>query len=235
MKKVIMRKLLCLVLAVCVFYTGCAGREANPIPAYLPGDENRSCASLNAEMAQLQSEMQRLLPKTNKCATNTLWAIGGILFIVPFFFMDLKDAEKIEYDAFRARYNRLLITASEKQCDLSGVSSQSLPSFDEQKAIAEKVNKEISKVPAKNKEGKKLIDCKVDVLPDGQYKITPVYEGDSNKISSEKAPVENAGRFSSQVGTCIICGKTIPKLEQHFLVDEKTVCKDCFAKLKNQN
>ena len=234
MKKLIMKKLLCLVLAVSVFYTGCAGREANPIPAYLPGDENRSCPSLKAEMAQIQSDMQRLLPKTNKFATNTLWAVGGCILIVPFFFMDLKDAEKIEYDALKTRYNRLLIIASEKSCDLSGVSAQALPSFDEQKAITEKVNKEISKVPAKNKEGKKLIDCKVDVLPDGQYKITPVYEGDSNKISSEKAPVDNAGRFSSQVGTCSIYGKTIPKLEQHFLVDEKIVCKDCFAKLKSE-
>jgi hypothetical protein len=230
MKKLIIKKLLCLVLAISVFYTGCAGREANPIPAYLPGDENRSCASLNAEMAQLQSEMQRLLPKTNKLGTNTLWAIGGVLFIVPFFFMDLKDAEKIEYDAFRARYNRLLIIAAEKQCDLTGVSTQELPSFNEQKAIAQKVNKEISKLPKKNQEGRKLIDCKVDVLTDGQYKITPVYEGDNKKISSEN----NAGRFSSQIQTCNICGKTIQKLEQHFIVDEKITCKECFSKLENQ-
>ncbi len=180
-----MRKLLCLVLAVSVFYTGCAGREANPIPAYLPGDENKSCASLNAEMALMQSEMQRLLPKTNKVATNTLWAVAGVFLIVPFFFMDLKEAEKIEYDAFRARYNRLLIIASEKNCDLSGMSAHALPSYDEQKAIAEKVNKEISKLPSKNKEGRKLIDCKVEMLAGGQYKVTPIYEGDSEKIISE--------------------------------------------------
>ncbi|MFZ0034049.1 MAG: hypothetical protein WAK60_03550 [Sedimentisphaerales bacterium] len=132
-----MRKTICIVSCFAVFFAGCAGREANPIPAYLPGDENRSCPGLKAEMAQIQADMQRLLPKTNKFATNTLWAIGGVVIIVPFFFMDLKDAEKIEYDALRTRYNRLLIIASEKNCDFGGVSAQPIPSLEEQKVIAE--------------------------------------------------------------------------------------------------
>ncbi len=80
-------------------------------------------------MAQIQAEMEKLLPSTNKFATNTLWAVGGCLLIVPFFFMDLKDAEKIEYNALKTRYNRLLIIASEKSCDLSGVSTQALHIF----------------------------------------------------------------------------------------------------------
>jgi len=50
----------------------------------------------------------------------------------------------------------------------------------------------------------------------------------------EEAPVENVGRFSSQKETCSICGKTIPKLEQHFMVAKKIICKDCCAKLQNQ-
>ncbi len=32
--------------------------------------------------------------------------------------MDLKEAEKIEYDAYARRYNRLLIMATEKNCDM---------------------------------------------------------------------------------------------------------------------
>jgi hypothetical protein len=188
MKKLIIKKLLCLVLAVSVFYSGCAGREANPIPAYLPGDENRSCLALKAEMAQIQADMEKLLPQTNKFATNTLWAIGGCLIIVPFFFMDLKDAEKIEYNALKTRYNRLLIIASEKNCDLSGVSTQALLPYDEQKALIEKINKEISKVPSKNKEGRKLINCKVDILPNNEVKVTPIYEGDIIEPNSAQNP-----------------------------------------------
>ncbi|MCJ7730456.1 MAG: hypothetical protein MUO27_11355 [Sedimentisphaerales bacterium] len=187
MKK-LMKKSLCLLLAVSVFYTGCAGREANPIPAYLPGDENRSCPALKAEMAQIQADMQRLLPSTNKFATNTLWAVGGCILIVPFFFMDLKEAEKIEYDALRTRYNRLLILASDKNCDLSGVSAQPIPSLAEQKVIAEKVKEEMSKIPTKNKEGRKLINCKVDILPNNEVKVTPIYEGDITEPNSAQNP-----------------------------------------------
>jgi len=63
--------------------------------------------------------------------------------------MDLKDAEKIEYDALRTRYNRLLIITSDKNCDLSGVSRAGIATFEEQKVIAEKVKQEMSKVPTK--------------------------------------------------------------------------------------
>ena len=133
-----MKKSLCLLLSALIFLAGCAGREANPIAIYLPGDENRSCEGLKAEVAQLQADMQRLLPKTNKGVTNALWATAGVFFIVPFFFMDLKDAEKIEFDAMRRRHNRLLIYAAEKNCDISGVTAERIPSIEERKAAAKK-------------------------------------------------------------------------------------------------
>lgn len=111
------KKLLCILLCVSIFMISCAGREANPIAIYLPGDENRSCTALKAEIAQLQIDMARLRPKTNKGLTNALWATAGVFFIIPFFFMDFKDAEKIEFDAMKQRYNRLLVYAAEKDCD----------------------------------------------------------------------------------------------------------------------
>ena len=102
--------------------------------------------------------------------------------------MDLKEAEKIEYDALRTRYNRLLIIASDKNCELFGVPAQLIPSLKEQKVIAEKVKKEVAKIPAKNNEGKKLINYKVDLLPNNEVKITPFYEGDSNEPNSIQKP-----------------------------------------------
>jgi len=137
-----MRKVISLVLAFCIFLAGCAGREANPIPVYLPGDENRSCTALKAEIAQLQIDMQRILPKTDKGLSNALWAAGGVFLIVPFFFMDFKDAEKIEFDAMRQRHNRLLVYAAEKKCDMAGVRTEEIPSLQEQKKEAERVLKE---------------------------------------------------------------------------------------------
>ena len=136
-----MKKVFCLSLVVSMFLTGCAGREANPIPVYLPGDNERSCEVLVAEIAQLQADMQRILPKTNKGVTNTLWATAGVFLIVPFFFMDLKGAEKIEFDAMRARHNRLLLICADKGCDITGVRAERIPSAEERK----KANTESSK------------------------------------------------------------------------------------------
>ena len=132
MKETILNVLIC----VSIFFAGCAGREANPIPVYLPGDEKRSCEGLKAEIAQLQVDMARLLPKTDKGLTNALWAVGGVIAIVPFFFMDLKDAEKIEFDAMRRRHNRLLVYAAEKGCDMGGVRDEKILSAEEQKKQA---------------------------------------------------------------------------------------------------
>ncbi len=112
-----MKKKMAVLLIMVMFFAGCAGRTANPIAVYLPGDENRSCTALQAEVAQLQVDMQRLLPKTDKDLTNALWATAGVFLVIPFFFMDFKDAEKIEFDAMRQRHNRLLIYAAEKGCD----------------------------------------------------------------------------------------------------------------------
>lgn len=101
---------LTLIFLLFAFMIGCAGREPNPVPIVLAGDENRSCESLKIEMNQIQEDMARLKPKTNKFVTNTFW----FLFFTPL--MDVKDAEKIEYDAFQQRYNHLKILSIEKDC-----------------------------------------------------------------------------------------------------------------------
>ncbi len=132
-----MRNVISLTLVVSIFLAGCAGREANPIPVYLPGDENRSCGGLKAEIAQLQVDMARMLPKTDKGLTNALWATAGVFFIVPFFFMDFKDAERIEFDAMRKRHNRLLVYAAEKNCDMVGIRAEKIPSMEERKKMEE--------------------------------------------------------------------------------------------------
>lgn len=128
-----MRKMICILLVLSVLLSGCAGREANPIVIYMPGDEKRSCPALHAEMAQIQAEMQRMAPKTDKGLSNALWATAGVFLIVPFFFMDFKDAERIEYNALRQRYNRLLVYAAEKECDFGSLHQERIPSIEEMK------------------------------------------------------------------------------------------------------
>lgn len=120
------------------FWGGCAGREANPVSTYLPGDENLSCDAFKKELVRLQAEMLALLPKTDKTLTNTLWGVGGVVAIIPFFFIDMKDAEKVEYEAFRRRHNRLLLIAQEKGCVFSDIRAEPIPSLEESKTIQDK-------------------------------------------------------------------------------------------------
>lgn len=86
--------------------------------------------------------MARILPKTDKGLTNALWATAGVFFIVPFFFMDLKDAEKVEFEAIQQRHNRLLIYVAEKGCDFGEIRAERIPSLKEQKGKAKKILKE---------------------------------------------------------------------------------------------
>jgi len=139
-----MKAVLNVLLCILILFAGCAGREANPVLSYIPGDENRSCKALTMEMAQIQAEMDKLRPKTNKFITNAAWATAGVLLIVPFFFMDLKEAEKIEYDAYARRYNRLLVLAMEKDCDIANLPTEAELTIDEaiEKAKQEKKKSE---------------------------------------------------------------------------------------------
>ena len=111
-----MRQLLCLLLTFVMFYAGCAGREAHPVPSYIPGDEKKSCLVLKAEMAQIEAEIANKLPKSDKGLGNVLLGAAGCFVIVPWFFMDLKGAEKIEVEAMQRRYNALSIFAADKGC-----------------------------------------------------------------------------------------------------------------------
>jgi uncharacterized lipoprotein len=52
----------------------------------------------------------------------------------------------------------------------------------------------------------------------------------SSGKTPENIPVENNGRVSSQIETCSACGRKIPKLEWHYSVNQKIVCKDCYSK-----
>ena len=147
MKKTEMR----ILLAAAIFLANLAGcavrREGNPMPLYQPGDENRSCFSLKAEIAQLQVDMLRLLPKTKKSSTNALWETEGVFF-------KMKYTQKVEFNAMRQRHNRLIIDAKEKGCDLGEVRAENIPSLEKSKKEAAKSRKETAK---RKKETEKIL------------------------------------------------------------------------------
>ena len=120
-------KVLLVTLLITSLIVGCAGRAANPVMVQQYGDDSRSCGGLEKEMFFIQDEIQRLIPETQKTGKNTALGVTGFFLIVPLFFMDLSDAEQIEVNAYRQRYNHLLIIAGEKNC---GIKAEPIPELD---------------------------------------------------------------------------------------------------------
>lgn len=119
--------------------SACGGRTPNPVMAAQYGDHKKSCKALEFEMANVQSEIQRLLPSTDKTGKNVALGVTGYFLIVPLFFMDFKNAEKVEYEAYRQRYNHLATLAMSKDCDVEPVH---LPSVEEMKQQYEEQKKQ---------------------------------------------------------------------------------------------
>ena len=121
------RKISLVTLVITALIVGCAGRTANPVMVQQYGDDDKSCVALEKEMQFIQSEIQRLIPETEKTGKNVALGVTGFFLIVPLFFMDLSQAEQQEVNAYRQRYNHLLILAGEKNC---GVNAEPIPAFD---------------------------------------------------------------------------------------------------------
>jgi len=114
-------------LVISTLVVSCAGRPANPVMIQQYGDDKKTCQALEREMTFIQSEIQRLIPQTEKTGKNVALGVTGFFFIVPLFFMDLSKAEQMEIDAYRQRYNHLLIIAGDKKC---GIEGQTIPKFE---------------------------------------------------------------------------------------------------------
>ena len=137
-----MKKIMCVILCPVIFFAGCAGRDPKPISIYQPGDENLNCDSLKSQVNQLQDEMEATLPKTDKFLSNVFWAATGLFtFFVGCLFMDVKDAEKIEFEAMRQRHNKLLEYIKAKSCDVSDIKTEPIPSLETRKKEAEAILK----------------------------------------------------------------------------------------------
>ena len=113
-------------IVITTLVIGCAGRAANPIMIQQYGDDKKTCQALEREMTFIQGEIQRLIPKTEKTGKNVALGVTGFFCLVPLLFMDFSQAEQVEVDAYRQRYNHLLIIADDKQC---GIKGQPIPEF----------------------------------------------------------------------------------------------------------
>ena len=121
-----MKSSFCVLMTFVVFFTGCAGRTANLVQIHQLGDEQKSCHALQTEMFYTQNEIARLLPKSDKTGSNIALGATGLIFIIPLFFMDLKQGEKKEIAAYQQRYNYLFMLFQQKNCRLT--TAENLPS-----------------------------------------------------------------------------------------------------------
>jgi len=96
------------VLSITLLLASCAGRSPNPCATARPGDTELPCSYLLSEMQEIEGNVKRLLPDSQKTGKNVALGATGALFIVPLFFMDFSEAEKIELEAYQARYNHLV-------------------------------------------------------------------------------------------------------------------------------
>ena len=119
MKKVLLKNFVLLCSIFLVF--GCAGRTANPTPTVHAGDHNASCTDLESMMSEIETNINRLMPKSEKTGKNVGLGVAGAFLIVPFFFMDFSDAEKIEIEAYRSRYNHLARLYNSKGCGTKNI------------------------------------------------------------------------------------------------------------------
>lgn len=113
----IMKKLVCVLLICSISLVGCAGQAANPIAVYRPGDENKSCNTLGAELLGIDKQItQKKEQNSKKESRNMLYFITGFIILVPWFFMDLKESEQVEINALQQREGALKIIAADKNC-----------------------------------------------------------------------------------------------------------------------
>jgi hypothetical protein len=101
-----------------VLISGCGGRPPNPVSQYQPGDEERSCTGLAAEISDNEKEMALLSPHENAAGKNVVLGAAGVLFIVPWFFMDFKEGEATDLQALSRRNRWLREVAVDNGCDI---------------------------------------------------------------------------------------------------------------------
>lgn len=131
-------QLISLLVLMSISILGCGGRTAKPITIYQDGDLDKSCEQLGLEMTELRQDARKLFTHTDKTLANALWGTAGAFFIVPYCGMDLKNAEKTEYEAIAKRHNYLLDIARYHGCQ---VDSGPIPSIEEYKTILKQSKK----------------------------------------------------------------------------------------------
>ena len=180
------------VITICASLFSCAGRQANPVPMNMPGDNSLSKDGLRLMMSQVQSQVDLKAPNADKGGKNAALGVAGLFLIFPWFFMDFSEADMIELNALRDRYNYLAILYNEKELPQNKL--MEMPTYQqlaENEELREKFSKQIKAM-------------------DATTKTTPL----ASSISATNTTPSKAGTQSNYCGSC---GKSIrSKSKIHF-------------------
>lgn len=105
-------------LALIFLVTGCAGRTAFPVGTTQVGDQDLSCAQLQAETSRNEYQAQVLYEQHKKAgdANIAIGVVGAVLFWPALFALDTGTAEKDEAHALEARNAHLRFLSERKNC-----------------------------------------------------------------------------------------------------------------------
>ena len=85
---------------------------------YQAGDAARGCEEIESEISVNETEIQKRLPDEDPTDENLALSVTGMVLIVPWFFMDIEEADAREIQALRQRNERLTALAAEQDCNL---------------------------------------------------------------------------------------------------------------------
>jgi len=88
------------------------------VSQYQPGDEERAWEGLGEEIVANEGEIVRRLPGEDATGKSVALGVAGAFLLVPLFFMDFKDAERIEIESYRRRNQWLREVAAKKDCNV---------------------------------------------------------------------------------------------------------------------
>jgi len=108
-----------------------------------------SCPAIKAEFSYIDSQVATLIPESEKTGKNVVLGVAGWFLIVPWFFMDLSDAEEIEIKAYKERYMELEKVYARNEChniaetkgeEVKRISSEDVSKYGEQKTVEERLS-----------------------------------------------------------------------------------------------
>ena len=112
-----LKPIIAAIVVVLFIAQGCAGRSAHPVTVAQSGDAKKTCKALRKETNQILRRIHKMVPYIKKKdKKKVLKMVTGALIIIPWFFVDMKDAEKVEANALRKRYNYLADLADRHNC-----------------------------------------------------------------------------------------------------------------------